>query len=167
MDTFRDYILGSIVLQEAEWQEVKEANRLRFGRDDAHLINKDYGREATKEEKKAIKYRIALEVRGMQKALKDAGEKPLSLSDVRHYWKYAYEEKTATADLLREAKWYKGIKNHRCPKLVQEFLVEEKAAKQTVGWKAMLDLRQASKQTPDRFTQLMRGDLEAYRKGSR
>ena len=135
MGTLHDYILKTMNESESEWQSMKEANRSWCGHDEAHLKNMWYAREASDEEKTAIKHYVDLEIKGMQKALKDAGEKPLSIKAVRRFWKSRYEEELVTGDLPKMKKWHKRVTEHPYPHLAEQFLVQEVADRCTNGWK--------------------------------
>ena len=163
MDTLRDYILGSIIIDEEEWNQTKEANRLPLGNDDKHLKNLHWGREATAEEKAAIEYDISLQVKGMQKALKDAGEAPLSPKDISRYWKFTFEESVSTLDLPKLPAQHKKLAQKD-----EQILIEECAQNYVRNWKSMPKLQKEFEDPnyrPDQYGQMMRRQIAIYRNG--
>ena len=168
MDTLHDYIVGSIVLHEEEWKHMKEANRWWFGDDDAHIRNADWGREATDAEKEAIKHQLDIEIKGMQKALKDAGEEPVSIVDVKRYWKSHYEEALGISDLPKVLKWHQRVAGHKFPHLAEQYLIEEQANGVTHSWKQMFEWRTRFEDPTyrqDKFGELMRKEIKVLKTG--
>lgn len=130
MDTLREYIFDDVANDEGNLRDA-EANE-NWPHVKGKLVNWQYGREATKEEKAAVTAKVDLEVRAMQQALESVGEKPLTPAEVKHIKQVKQGYYLFAGDLHQMLGTHKcrqeKLKKHPCPNLYRKALVDSFAS---------------------------------------
>ena len=136
MSTLREFILDTIKIEEENFSERKSANKAYYD-ENGEIINIWWNRKATENEKKAIKHKVDLELKGMQLALDWANEPHLTLQEAHHFWMSMYEDSLLTEDIVDVHKWHNRIENNRFPSLANQAMIEQTAKDIEDSYKAM------------------------------
>ena len=136
MAKLHEYILNGIAQEESFMETIKQEKS--WLREDGKVLNWQYGKMPEKEEKEAIEYFVNLNLKAIQRGLREVGEPLLTPEESKRFYKAQMERRLFEDDIERAKRFYverqNRVRNHPYPHLYEQALVEDKMMDLLGSW---------------------------------